>query len=188
MKKGLVSSLIIVAIAVVGLSQEHSRVTPTPIPRSTPMSNPDGWVTFTSEVGRFSVLLPEIPTDKTETVQSEPGPYTTHLFIVRATKSAFLLGWVDYDPNFNFNPSRELDLNRENFIKGVNATLINNRNVTIDGYQAIEFTAETAETIFKSRVYMVGRRPYQLVAATTKGLDDSSNINRFFDSFKVRLR
>jgi hypothetical protein len=188
MNRVLMASLIIVGICFAAYGQEHSRPTPTPFPRSTPISNPDGWVNFNSAPGRFSVLMPATPTEKTETVQSEPGPYTTHLFVVKGAKSVFLIGWVDYDPGFNLNPIRELDMNRENFIKGVNATLVNNRSVKIDGYDSIEFTAETGETVFKSRVYMVGRRPYQLVAGTAKGLDDSSNVNRFFDSFKVRSR
>lgn len=187
MKRVFATFLTLMAFGIPAYSQDHTRPVATPIPKSNPIANPEGWVTFNSAPGRFSVLMPEIPTDKTETVPSDPGPYTTHLFIVRGGKSVYLLGWVDYDPNFNFNPTRELDMNRENFIKGVNATLINNRNVTLDGYQAIEFTAETADTVFKSRVYMVGRRPYQLVVGTAKGLDDSSNANRFFESFKVRL-
>jgi predicted Zn-dependent protease len=110
------------------------------------------------------------------------------MFVVRSPISVFLIGYVDYDPNFNFNPTAELDENRDNFVKGVKATLISNKRTTVDGYQAIEFVAETAEKIFKSRVYMVGRRPYQLVTVTSKGVDDSVNINRFFGSFKVRVR
>src|SRR5258705_5591892 len=119
MKRALVISLIIAAICSAAYGQEHTRPSPTSIPKSTPTPNPEGWVTFNSAPGRFSVLMPEIPPDKTETVQSEPGPYTTHLFVVRGPKSAFLIGWVDYDPSFNFNPSRGLELNRENFIKVV---------------------------------------------------------------------
>jgi len=195
MKRGLVASFIISVISIAVLAQDHTRpratpspsVRPTPISQPTPIPNPEGWVTFNSAAGRFSVLMPEIPTDKTETVPSDPGPYTTHLFIVSGTQSIFLIGWVDYDPNFNFNPTRELDLNRENFINGVNATLVDSQRLTIDGYQAIEFTAESSNRVFKSRVLMVGRRPYQLVTGTTKGLDDSINVKRFFDSFKVRL-
>lgn len=194
MKSGLVTSLIIVLTAFAAYAQEHGRPMPVPspspslIPQLQPIPNPEGWVTFNSVDGRFSVLVPETPTEKTETVQSEHGPYTTHLFVVRNAKSVFLLGWVDYDPGFNFNSTRELEMNRENFIKGISATLINNRSLTIDGYESLEFTAETADTLFKSRVFMVGRRPYQIVTGTTKGLDDSNGVNRFFDSFKVRLR
>jgi hypothetical protein len=187
MKRSFSLLLIILALSAGVYAQEHTRPPTTPVPKATPVASPGGWVTFNSETGRFTVLMPEIPTDRTETVQSDHGPYTTHLFVVRE-KSVFLIGWVDYDPNFAFNATSELDANRDNFIKGVKATLINSRNLTLDGYQAIEFTAETADTIFKSRVYMVGRRPYQIVAGTAKGLDDSRNVVKFFDSFKVRVR
>ena len=165
--------------------QEHTTKRP-PLPPRTLETG--GWVSFSSEEGRFSVLMPETPVDKAETTESAHGPYTTHLFIVRDTTSVYLIGWVDYDPSFNFNRQAELEANRDNFVKGVKATLINSRSVTLDGYQALEFTAETADTIFKSRVYMVGRRPYQLVAGTSKGFDDSRNVSRFFESFKVRVR
>ena len=194
MKRGFGSLLVILALFAAVYPQDHTRPpsstaprATTPPPPTTTTNSPDGWVIFNSELGRFTVLMPEIPPDKTETVQSEHGPYTTHLFVVRE-KSVFLIGWVDYDPGFNFNATSELDANRDNFIKGVKATLINSRNLTLQGYQALEFTAETADTIFRSRVYMVGRRPYQLVAGTAKGLDDSQKVNSFFESFKVRLR
>ena len=131
--------------------------------------------------------MPEIPEDKTETTQSTHGPYTTHLFIVRDTTSVYLIGWVDYDPSFNFNRQAELEANRDNFVKGINAKLLTSRPTTIDGYSALEFTAETADRLFKSRVYMVGRRPYQIVIGSPKGMDDSVTANRFFNSFKVRL-
>jgi len=131
--------------------------------------------------------MPEIPEDKIETTQSSHGPYTTHLFIVKDTTSVYLIGWVDYDPSFNFNRQAELEANRDNFVKGINAKLINTRPTMIDGYSAIEFTAETVDRVFKSRVYMVGRRPYQIVIGSPKGQDDTASVNRFFNSFKVRL-
>lgn len=195
MKRLLAISLLILALSVSLSAQEHTRRTPNPTPSSTPVATPRtavnsadaGWVKFNSEPGRFSVLMPEIPTDKTETVESEHGPYTTHLFIVRDAISVFLIGWVDYDPGFNFNRQSELEANRDNFVKGIDAQLLSSRAMTIDGYQAIEFIAETTDRIFKSRVYMVGRRPYQIVVGSPKDQSDTVSVNRFFNSFKVRL-
>jgi len=132
--------------------------------------------------------MPEIPEDKTETTDSTHGPYTTHLFIVRDTTNVYLIGWVDYDPSFNFNRQAELEANRDNFVKGISATLISTRPTVIDGYPALEFTAETTDRVFKSRVYMVGRRPYQIVIGSPKGSDEAAQVSRFFNSFKVRVR
>jgi hypothetical protein len=104
---------------------------------------------------------------------------------VRDTTSVYLIGWVDYDPSFNFNRQAELEANRDNFIKGIKATLVSTRPTVIDGYSALEFTAETADRVFKSRVFLVGRRPYQLVIGSPKDMDDTALANRFFNSFKV---
>ena len=133
--------------------------------------------------------MPETPTEKTDTTPSEHGPYTTHLFITRDknTSNVYLIGWVDYDPSFNFNKQSELAANRDNFVKGIEARLVSTRPLQIDGYQALEFVAETTERIFKSRVYMVGRRPYQIVIGYQKDQEDALTTNRFFNSFKVRL-
>lgn len=97
----------------------------------------------------------------------------------------FVVGWVDYDPRFNFERQAELEANRDNFVKNLNATLLETRNLKIDGFQAIEFSAETEDRIFRSRVYLVGRRPYQIIIGSPKNLDDSVKVNKFFNSFKV---
>ena len=190
MKRFLAISLIMLGLSAALRAQEHSprpSITPnTTAPANTPVDN-GGWVKFTSDDGHFSVLMPEMPQDKTETVDSSHGPYTTHLFIVKDTTSVYLIGWVDYDPSFNFNRQAELEANRDNFVKGINATLISTRPATFDGYSGLEFTAESGDRIFKSRVYMVGRRPYQIVIGSPKNLDDTAIVNRFFNSFKVRL-
>jgi hypothetical protein len=189
MSKFLTTLIITLALSIAVGAQEHSKRPPnTPGPGASPVADNGGWVKFTSETGKFTVLMPEIPTDKTETTPSEHGPYTTHLFIGKDATSVYLIGWVDYDPNFNFNRQQELEANRDNFVKGISATLLNSRSLTIDGYQVLEFSAETADRIFKSRVYLVGRRPYQIVIGTPKGQDDSIALNRFFSSFKVGLR
>lgn len=181
-------AILIVTLALSGAvaAQEHTRRPPAATPTPNNAASESGWVKFTSDLGRFSVLMPEIPTDKTETTQSEHGPYTTHLFVVRDTQNVYLIGWVDYDPSFNFNKQSELAANRDNFVKGIKATLVSTRPLTIDGYQALEFVAETGDRIFKSRVYMVGRRPYQIVIGYPKEQDDQLTIDRFFNSFKVK--
>ena len=146
----------------------------------------DSWVRFNSDSGRFTVLMPLTPQEKIQTVQSSIGPYTAHLFSVRSGRSVFVVGWVDYEPTFTFNVQSELKANRDNFIQERKATLITSNNITIDGHQSLEFTAESVDTVYKSRVFIVGRRPYQLITETVKGVDDSANTTRFFESFKIR--
>ncbi|HEU4933576.1 MAG TPA: hypothetical protein VFT48_15935 [Pyrinomonadaceae bacterium] len=190
MKRFLAISLMMFGLSVALKAQEHSprpAATPSNTPSPLPAMDASGWIKFSNDLGRFSVLVPTPPTEKSETKDSEHGPFTTHLFIVRGSPASpvYLIGWVDYDPSFNFNRQAELEANRDNFVKGLNATLLSTRTTTIDGYSALEFTAETPDKIFKSRVLLVGRRPYQIVIGSPKGTDDTANVNRFFNSFKV---
>ena len=189
MKRFLAFSLVMLGLSVSLHAQEHSArpsATPSNTPPPVTAMDANGWVKFTSDDGHFSVLMPELPQDKSETVDSSHGPYTTHLFIVKDTTSVYLIGWVDYDPSFNFNRQAEIEANRDNFVKGINATLLSNHPTVIDGYSGLEFTAETADRVFKSRVFLVGRRPYQIVIGSPKGMDNTALVNRFFNSFKVR--
>ncbi|HKV33932.1 MAG TPA: hypothetical protein VJP89_06420 [Pyrinomonadaceae bacterium] len=157
-----------------------------PTPTPTPVIN-DGWQPFTSETGRFTVLLPGTPTDKTEIVDSEPGPYTSHLYRLLDQGKVYLIAWVDYDPQFKFHGQSELEANRDWFVRDMNATLMNTRSLTLDRYPALEFRADTAEKTYFSRVYIVGRRPYQIAIGYPKGEDDPVTVGKFFNSFKVRL-
>lgn len=145
----------------------------------------DGWAKFTSTDGRFSVLLPGKPEENKDTQNSPYGPYTVYLFTAKGTGEIFLVGWVDYDPKFRFDNQKELEANRDNFAKGVNAKVLETTPVKLGVNPGIEFTAESAEAFFRSRVYIVGRRPYQLIAVRAKGGQDSPNVERFFSSFEV---
>lgn len=186
-------SLLLVVLITLGLSstlyaQEHVNRPPKLPPNESAPPNPtdlNTWSKFTSDVGRFSVLMPGVPENKMETTQSEHGPYTTHQFILRRPRNAFVIGFVDYDPSFNFNRRAELDANRDQLLKNLKARLVSNRQLKIDGYDVIEFTAETDLRNFKGRVYMVGRRPYLIVVGSPKNVDDTLAVNRFFNSFKI---
>ena len=188
MKSFLVALLFTLALSTTSTAQEHTNRPPKlPPGRTTPTEvNTGAWPKFTSEEGRFSVLLPGVPdAPEVKTTPSEHGPYTTHMIILKQTRNVFLIGWVDYDPRFNFNRQAELEMNRDLFVRGVKARLLTSRALTIDGYPVLEFTAENPQKFFTSRVYMVGRRPYQIVIGSPKGEDDSVNISRFLNSFKV---
>lgn len=153
------------------------------------------WVTLSPVAGKFSVLMPgpEVPSEKVETTtgpkNTAASPYTTHLFIQKSQNNVtFLLGWVDYPPAFKPPPGAELAANRDNFVKGIKATVFSEKAITLGANPGIEFTAirESDGATIKARVYMVGARPYMLVAITPKGKDDSTNIEKFFASFTLK--
>ena len=148
---------------------------------------PAGWVKFSPPGSHFSVMMPTEPKEDTQTAQSPNGPYTTHLFTsVSPDREVYLVGWVDYDPSFKFGVQAELEANRDNFIKSAKATLLGTTPVKLGTHPGIEFTAklEGRADIF-SRVFIVGRRPYQIIAITPAGSGRTATVERFFTSFQV---
>ncbi|MET0646593.1 MAG: hypothetical protein ABW208_08220 [Pyrinomonadaceae bacterium] len=148
---------------------------------------PAGWVKFSPPDSAFSVLMPSAPKKDEKTTESPSGPYTTTLYTASTPeRELYLIGWVDYDPKFKFGVQAELEANRDNFIKGVKAKLLSTTPIKLGTYPGIEFKAElTGRADIVSRVFIIGRRPYQLIMLTPAGSDASANRERFFSSFKL---
>ena len=142
------------------------------------------WTTFNSAAGKFSVLLPAQPKMQTDTSRTYPN-YTTNLFISKTTTDYFVIGWVDYESSYTFDAQKELEANRDNFIKGINGTLVSTTNTKFNGYQAIEFVAQSGSFYWTSKVFLVGRRPYQLLAGSNTG-KASNDESKFYNSFSVQ--
>jgi uncharacterized caspase-like protein len=148
---------------------------------------PTGWMMFSPAGSLFSVGMPTQPKEDVNTTAGPNGPYTTHLFTaMSADREIYLVGWVDYDPKFNFGVQAELEANRDNFVKSLKATLLSTTPVKLSAHPGIEFKAEIPGKFdIVSRVYIVGRRPYQLIMVTPAGRDASANRERFFSSFHL---
>jgi hypothetical protein len=143
------------------------------------------WIKFESTQGLFSMLMPVQPTEQKDTKESPYGPYTTNLYLSKGSGEMFMAGWVDYDPKYIVDAQKELDANRDNFAIAVKATLGTTTRITFKGNPGIEFDGTTPNYSFKSRVYIVGKRPYMLVVAFAAGGEASPNINKFFSSFEL---
>ena len=148
---------------------------------------PAGWVKFSPPGSPFTVLLPAQPKEQKKTAESANGPYTTTLHTAAGPeREIYLVGWVDYDPKFNFGVQAELEANRDNLVKSLGGKLLSTTPFKLGTHPGIEFKAElTGKFDIVSRVYIVGRRPYQLIALTPAGRDSSANRERFFSSFQL---
>ena len=143
------------------------------------------WITFNSPDGRISVLLPAEPTAQTDTSTSYPN-YITQMFISKnSNKEFFVIGWVDYESSYSFDAQSELEANRDNFIKGINGTLVSTKDTKFNGYQAIEFVAQSGNFYWSSKVFLVGKRPYQLLVGSSTG-KASVDENKFYNSFSIK--
>ena len=53
----------------------------------------------------------------------------------------------------------------------------------MDGHTGLEFTGESDQASFKSRVFLFGNRIHQIGVAVFKGKEEAANVDRFFGSF-----
>lgn len=140
------------------------------------------WNEFSSEPGRFAVLMPGTPKEETETNQDGS---TEHSFSLTSDDSAFLIHYSDI-PDIEKLSQEEvttlLDNAPNDFAKGANAKLIKAKTVSLDGHPGKEFEFTVSEGINgKGRVYLVEKRLYIVVGMTTK----PNNVQRFLNSFRL---
>jgi len=142
-------------------------------------TEPPGWITLAPEGAGFSVFFPGKPN---ETVDKKTS-FTLHSFNFTAGRATYIASYSDYLPG-KLVPATALTANRDKFNKSLQATLVSSREITIDGHTGIEFTSETPAANVKSQLFLIGNRMYQTVAFVFRDADETTNVNRFFDSFK----
>ena len=144
------------------------------------------WVKLAPEGGGFELVMPGTPTASVETKDGPEGPVTTSLYILRTARATYFVGYADYDPKFNFDVRAEINANRDNFMKSFKeGKILAEKEKAIEGSAGIEFTAElNPTTSMTSRVFVIGRRPYQIAVITPKGSEQADSV-KFLDSFKV---
>ena len=146
---------------------------------------PQPWVKVSPPGGAFSVMMPTKPEESVETKDSQLGKYTSHLFITNTDGVVYIAGWVDYAPGVRLDVRGELNANRDNFLKGLEAKATSEKEVRIDGNPGIEFTGESAKARFKARVYLVANRPYMVATAWGLGVAEPPAVGTFLTSFAL---
>lgn len=142
-------------------------------------ADPPGWTTLTPSGAGFSVLFPGKAVESVEKKTS----FTLHSFNVTVGRATYIASYSDYIPG-KLDRATALTANRDKFNKSLQATLVSSREIIIDGHTGIEFTSETPAADVKSQLFLIGNRMYQTVTFVFRDVDETRNVNRFFDSFK----
>jgi len=143
-------------------------------------SEPLPWVTLAPEGAGFSVL---VPAKAVETIDKRRS-YTIHSFSVTVGRATYAASYSDYEPG-KLDRATALTANRDRFNRGLQATLISSREITLGGHNGIEFTSETPAANVKSQLFLVGNRLFQTATFVFKDVDETRNVSRFFESFKL---
>jgi hypothetical protein len=141
------------------------------------------WQKLVAPDNSCSVLLPSMPEKQKDTKDTKYGTVLTQIWLSRVTNGIYVLGITDYP--IDVDPKTELDLDRDNFLKEVNAKLVDESPITLSGTTGKEFTGVSDAYTFKSRVYLIGRRVYQIIAGEQTASVDANRVAKFLGSFEL---
>lgn len=145
----------------------------------TAQTDPPGWIRFAPEGGNFSILFPSQPV---ETINKKTA-YTMHSFTTAANRATYVAAYSDYG-EIKLKPAEFLAANRDRFNKGLQATLISSKEITVDGQTGLEFVSENPAANIKSQLFLIGNRLFQIATVVLKDTDQTEWTDKFFASFK----
>lgn len=167
---------------------------PSPVSSTTTGSSPtaglpDGWITYSSKDGSFSVGLPGTPYEESSPVDQPGGAsYTDHE-----------VGWVSADHTtgywvniFEFptgtmvgqDPTTFYDTAQADAIRAASAALVAERDLVLDGHPGREYVGLADGVTFSVRMYLVGDRLYKQDTNSAQPVADE--VAAFFESFTFR--
>jgi hypothetical protein len=150
------------------------------------------WSNLDSVEGGFSVSMPSKPQLSTRDVDTAVGKLPLHTFNSASTVAELMISYADYpsEPSDAAEYEKVLDGMRKGLLKGLETNLLIETKITLQGHPGREWRAikmaGDVEVVFNWKVYLVGRRLYQMVAATRKADAESPDVQRFFNSFRIR--
>jgi len=149
------------------------------------------WEKFNSPEGKFNVLMPSKPTLEVSDVDSSVGKLTLYRYSTSNSTGYFLASYGDYPtaPKDANEAESVLDRAREGISEGSKSEIVSEKRILIAGYPGREITtrkaAQSDMVVFKWRIYLVGRRLYETVAATVLKDSESPDIMKFLTSFDL---
>lgn len=149
------------------------------------------WQQIGSQDGRFAIMMPDFPEYGVEDLLTSVGALQLHIFSVSADDSVFMAAYNDY-PEFVVSSSdvgKMLDGARDGAVSNVSGKLLSERQIRLQGYPGrelwIEADVEGQKGLARARIYIVGRRLYQVLVAGPENQFPESDAERCLNSFII---
>jgi hypothetical protein len=153
-----------------------------------------GWKEFSSEQGKFRILFPGTPAEKTQAFPLPSGGTTEVRSFSYEQKQPPLLFQVDY---YDLPSSEEppggageawWDRRREAILSNLQGGLLEEKVLTLQGHPGREFRFEVPRLdhlILVARVYVVHTRVYRVMVTGPREQVSAGDVLRFLDSFRL---
>lgn len=148
------------------------------------------WSSFTSKEYTFSASFPAAPKAETSTVTAHVNgkdiPVEMHQFMAKGANGALCL--VVHSPySWPIAIEGELVANRDNFVKGLSATVTTSERTSIKrgngpALPALHFDATGPTYKFRSLVVIDGQQVYQIAGGVPKKGGEDADLDRCVNS------
>ncbi len=148
------------------------------------------WTEFESTQGGFAVLLPGTPTEHNRTAKTASGSIDAHMFLVDHGDVAYMVAYSDYPDTMleERTPKLILDGARDGAVAHAKGKLLSESIVSINEHQGREVHIERVggKVTITARIFLVGRRLYQVMVLMPKDKASSKDVKKFLDSFRIQ--
>ena len=160
-------------------------------PAADPNAAPADFVEFKHEEGGFTLLAPGTPKLDTTTAESVLGPVTYQNAMFTMSDGALMIAWGDMPVDVVDAATQKsmFDGGRDGMLKSVKGTLLEEKEITLDGRPGREWTIEVAgppeigKIINHVRTYLDGKRNY-ILQGMRISTAPAVKAQTFLDSFK----
>lgn len=146
------------------------------------------WRDFNSTDGKFSVRMPGDPKEETNTIETDSGEITIHLFGVPIGNSDYIVAYSDYPEELvnSKGSTGILESARDGAIGNTKGKLISGEPVELNGFPGLKLVVESPDGtgIAQAMIFLVGNRLYQVFVAAEKDTAYSEENLAFLDSFQ----
>jgi hypothetical protein len=148
------------------------------------------WQSFSRPEGGFAVQMPPgTVREGVQPMETELGSIDIHLLGIDLPTRIYAIVYQDFPNAFEeATPEALLNSTLEGVQGNVSRRLQDDRSISLGSYPGIDLYYEGFDGLnYKQRLYIVNRRMYMLVAATSEAVSPSfvEDADRFFNSFQL---
>jgi serine/threonine protein kinase len=147
---------------------------------------PPEWQEFSSQEGRFSVMMPGKP--QPEAMDTGSGITGGKIFTVDTGGIFYGVAYSDYESNIVSGQTTDQLLNgaKEGVLYNTEGDLLSDNEIWIDSYPGKELRVQAPDNmLLRQRLYLVENRLYQVIIVTDNETAYAADIDKFVQSFKL---
>lgn len=153
------------------------------------------WQEFSSDKGKFSVMVPLPPEEKVEPVNlPQIGTVNMITYTVEQRDGAYMATYADYPYGLfqQTTPDKVLDGVGQGMARGssTDGKVVSEQKIMVENNPGrdlvIEGTRQNVKFIMKARIALVSHRLYQIAAVMPKDQSTTIDAAKFLDSFKLK--